>query len=122
MVVCIDFDGTLVEHCYPLIGEDIGAVPILKELLAAGHKLILFTMRSGTQLDEAVEWCAKRDIKLYGINENPQQKSWTASPKAYANLYIDDAALGVPLIYPENKRPYVDWIKVREYLVLHSIL
>ena len=57
----------------------------------------------------------ENDIELYGINENPNQ-SWSDSPKAYANYYLDDAAIGCPLIYPEEGRPYVDWIKIREIL------
>lgn len=40
----------------------------------------------------------------------------TSSPKVHADLYIDDAALGCPLIYnPDfSDRPYVDWEKVRQ--------
>lgn len=56
MIIAVDFDGTVVSHEYPHIGEDIGAVPVLKELVAAGHKLILYTMRSGRLLDEARMW------------------------------------------------------------------
>ena len=46
MDIVIDFDGTVVTHEFPKIGRDIGAVPVLKELVANGHRLILFTMRS----------------------------------------------------------------------------
>jgi hypothetical protein len=57
---------------------------------------------------------AQHGIPLMGVNENPSQKSWTSSPKAYAQLYIDDAALGTPLVYPESssERPYVDWAAI----------
>ena len=72
-------------------------------------------MRSGEELGEAVEWCEGHGIELYGVNTNPLQDQWTSSPKAYGQLYIDDAALGVPLLYDEP-RPYVDWVKVRELL------
>jgi len=48
-------------------------------------------------------------VPLVGINGNPEQGSWTISPKAYAHIYIDDAALGCPLIKPYQSRPYVDW-------------
>lgn len=138
MDICIDFDGTCVSHEFPAIGKDIGAVPVLKELVAAGHKLILFTMRSNRKvkkkqgedtivveenyLDDAVEWFKENDIALYGIQKNPRQRFWTTSPKAYGQLYIDDANLGCPLIYQEDERPYVDWVSVRELLVLHGIL
>lgn len=133
MDICIDFDGTCVTHEFPKIGKDIGALPVLKELVEAGHKLILFTMRSDRKkkkkvdgetiiveenvLSEALQWFEDNEIKLYGVQKNPTQRFWTSSPKAYGNLYIDDANLGCPLIYPEEGRPYVDWVKVREILV-----
>ena len=69
---------------------------------------------SGTKLDEAVEYIKKAGIKLYGINNNPVQCNWTSSPKAYANVYIDDAAYGCPLMLSNEMgaRPMVDWSKV----------
>ena len=67
----------------------------------------------GPTLSDAVDFLEKNGIKLYGINKNPDQKSWTKSPKAYADIYIDDAAFGCPLIRPKGfKRPCVDWEKV----------
>jgi len=126
MKIAIDFDGTVVTHEYPNIGQDIGAVPILKRIVGAGHLLILNTMRSGIELEAAVNWFKENDIPLYGVNEDPGQKKWTGSPKVYANLYIDDAALGCPLLYPVKGflpgedhiegRPYVDWERVEELL------
>ena len=95
-VVAIDFDGTCVTHDYPDVGKDIGAEITLKALVASGHKLILYTMRSGEELAHAQQWFADHDIPLYASQRNPQQDTWTSSPKCYANLYIDDATLGVP--------------------------
>jgi hypothetical protein len=119
--ICIDFDGTIVEHKYPAIGEPVPmAIETMKELHEKGSKLILFTMRSGKPLDEAVDYLKENGIELYGVNKNPTQWSWTKSPKAYGNIYIDDAALGCPLIHPEEGRPYVDWNKVRELLCLED--
>jgi len=133
--IAIDFDGTCVYHAFPKVGRDIGAVPVLKKLVAAGHKLILFTMRDNDKgkispitqgpedggLQDAVNWFLDNNIPLYGVQSNPTQELWTKSPKCYAHLYIDDAALGIPLVQDEwdNKpvgRPYVDWIKVEELL------
>lgn len=140
MDICIDFDGTCVTHEFPKIGKDIGAVPVLKKIVAAGHNLILFTMRSdmpegyttdkhinkefGNHLTDAVNWFKENNIPLYGINRNPTQNSWTKSPKAYAQLYIDDAALGCPLLFNEDKsnRPYVDWAKVAYHLKYLGII
>jgi hypothetical protein len=121
-IIGVDADGTLFTHEYPSIGKDIGATSVLLELLEAGHKLILYTMRSGKELDDAVEWCTCKGIPLYGVNSNPTQHKWTSSPKVYCNCYIDDAGLGIPLIRSNNERPYVDWIKVRELLVEQGYL
>lgn len=127
MIISVDFDGTCVTHEFPFVGKDIGAVPVLKELVESGNQLILFTMRSDTTkgnfLKDAVSWFNDNGIPLYGIQTNPAQTSWTSSPKAYAEMYIDDAALGCPLVYPGGvERPYVDWVKVREYLIDRSII
>ena len=135
MDILIDFDGTCVTHKFPGIGKDIGAVPVLKKLVKAGHRLILFTMRSnlltytslegtglvpnrkGNFLNQAIKWFLYNDIPLYGVQTNPTQSTWTESPKAYGQLMIDDSALGCPLIYPENgDRPYVDWERVENIL------
>ena len=55
-IIAVDFDGTVVTHAYPEIGEDAGAVPVLRELTGNGCRLILYTMRHGALLTEAVEW------------------------------------------------------------------
>jgi hypothetical protein len=118
MTICVDFDGTCVTHDYPLVGKDIGAIPILKRLVEEGNSLILWTMRSGKELNDAIKWFESNGIKLYGIQENPTQSSWTTSPKAYAQLYIDDAALGCPLIINNklSSRPFVNWNEVEKIL------
>ena len=119
MIIAIDFDGTCVTHEFPEVGKPIGAESIIKQLAARGDKIILFTMRSGETLDHAVNWFASHDIPLFGVNQNPEQHTWTQSPKPYAHIYIDDAALGVPLIHPLNgKRPFVDWAQVAALLGL----
>ena len=124
MEIAVDFDGTCVTHEYPKIGKDIGAIPVLRRLAGNGHKLILFTMRSGLQLDEAIEWFSTNNIPLYGIQYNPSQASWTSSNKCYAQLYIDDAALGCPLRgrMVAGDRPYVDWNVVEHLLEEQGIL
>lgn len=118
MKIAIDFDGTCVTHDFPLVGKDIGAIPVLKELVNNGHKLILFTMRSGNELIEAENWFKQNDIPLYGIQHDPDQNKWTSSPKCFANLYIDDAALGAPLKTDDklSDRPFIDW-KLAEKLL-----
>lgn len=122
MIIAVDFDGTCVDHRFPDVGPDLpGVVQILKALVARGDKLILWTMRSdgpeGYFLGDAVQWFKDRDIELWGIQRNPGQNTWTSSPKCYAQLYIDDAALGCPLHQLAwMKRPGVDWDAVAAVL------
>lgn len=129
MVIAIDFDGTLCKHEYPKIGDELpGAIETCLQLQKEGHKLILWTMRGNkpgaTTLDEAIAWCNDRGLEFWGINENPEQKEsgWSNSNKQYAQLYIDDAALGCPLNTDEYSeyydhtyegRPWVDWWTVK---------
>ena len=122
MEICVDFDGTCTTHEYPRIGKDIGSIPVLKKLIDNGHKLIIFTMRGAEELDAAVNWFEENGIPLYGIQKNPSQRNWTDSPKAYGQLYIDDAALGCPLIHGKHLRPYVDWVRVEELLIEQGII
>lgn len=135
MEIAIDFDGTCVTHEFPNVGADIGAVPVLKKIVNAGHSLILFTMRSdnrktlrtdiekttsgGNYLTDAVNWFKSNDIPLHGVQVNPSQNEWTTSPKCYAQLYIDDAALGCPLSWEPNisDRAFVDWKAVEKMLI-----
>lgn len=132
--IVLDFDGTVVKHRYPAVGEDIGAVPVLKRLVKNGHKLLLNTMRGRNSkgvdtLQPAIDWFALRGIPLYGVNENPSQKEWTSSPKVYGNIYIDDSTLGAPLKADTNptsesfaSSPYIDWGVVSIYLFYLGLL
>lgn len=117
-LIAVDFDGTVVTHAYPEIGDDAGAVPVLKELTDNGCRLILYTMRHGKLLDDAIRWFRERGIPLYAVNENPSQQRWTSSPKVHADLYIDDSSLGCPIRFVDGvKRPVADWTRIREQLV-----
>lgn len=108
--IAVDFDGTIVTHKYPEIGEPVEkALHTLRRLRGNNHDIILFTMRSGKKLEEAVKYLQNSGIRLYGVNANPSQGSWTASPKPYAHIYIDDASAGCPLKPVEGDRPVVDW-------------
>lgn len=133
MEICVDFDGTCVTHDYPSVGKDIGSIPVLKKLVEKGHNLILWTMRcdSGVKsgkfesgLTDAINWFKDNGIKLYHYQCNPTQKEWTQSPKCYAQLYIDDAALGCPLKYDPmiSDRPFVNWQEVEKLLKQQNIL
>lgn len=122
MIVAVDFDGTIVEHEYPDVGKPVpGAIEWMRRWQDAGAKLILWTMRDRWNqvegrdcLREAVDYCKQAGVEFHGVNRNPEQQSWTGSPKVYANIYVDDAAFGCPLIesMQAGKRPFVNWEQV----------
>lgn len=98
MVIAVDFDGTIVEHKYPEIGKEIPfATATLKMLTKEKHRLILWTVRKGPLLDEAVEWCRQRGVEFYAVNKNfPEEKVDEGGGycKIDAELFIDDRNLG----------------------------
>ena len=123
-IIAVDFDGTCVEHDYPEVGMDVeGAVEVLRALNDKGHRIILFTMRSGAKLEAAIKWFKQRKIGLWSVNNNPEQKEWTDSVKVYAHYYIDDSALGCPIMFIDGApRPAVNWTKVRTILENDGVL
>ena len=98
MTIAVDFDGTIVEHRYPEIGREIPfAIDTLKMLSREGHRLILWSVREGHLLDEAVAWCRERGLEFYAINKDfPEEtrKHDNYSRKLKAELFIDDRNVG----------------------------
>ncbi len=98
MTIAVDFDGTIVEHRYPKIGEEIPfATETLKILAQERHKLILWAVREGELLEEAIEWCRQRGVFFYSVNKDypEEEKSHNGfSRKLKADLFIDDRNLG----------------------------
>jgi len=96
-VIAIDFDGTVVEHKYPEIGKEmLFAFATLKALQDKGHKLILWTIRTGELLQEAVDYCEKNGIVFYAINKNYPEEilDEKTSRKLNADIFVDDRAIG----------------------------
>lgn len=129
MVIAVDFDGTIVEHRYPEIGKEVPfAIQTLKMLIKEQHRLILWTVREGELLDEAVEWCKQRGVEFWAINkdypEEEKENNNNYSRKLKADLFIDDRNVGgLPewgLIYQmvQTKKNYKQVIK--EQLSAHS--
>ena len=98
MTIAIDFDGTIVEHRYPQIGPEIPfATDTLRMLMQERHRLILWTVREGKLLEEAVEWCRQRGVEFYAVNQDyPEEEKGDKgfSRKLKADLFIDDRNLG----------------------------
>lgn len=99
MTIAVDFDGTIVEHRYPEIGEEKPfAVQTLRMLIAEHHQLILWTVREGQLLDNAINWCRERGIEFYAVNRDYPEETFTNndhfSRKIKADIFIDDRNLG----------------------------
>ena len=76
MTIAVDFDGTIVEERYPEIGpERPFATETLRMLIRDQHRLILWTVREGELLEEAVRWCRERGVEFYAVNRDyPEEK------------------------------------------------
>ena len=98
MTIAVDFDGTIVRHRYPKIGDEIPfATETLRLLLRDRHRLILWTVREGKLLDEAIEWCRARGVEFYAVNRDFPEEGATGSGfsrKIKADLFIDDRNFG----------------------------
>ena len=103
MIIAVDFDGTIVEHRYPAIGKEIPfAIDTLKRLIDDGHKLVLWSVREGELLDDAVRWCEERGLRFYAVNKNFDEDSDNEnlennaaySRKLKAKVFIDDRNVG----------------------------
>ena len=99
MVIAVDFDGTIVEHQYPQIGPEIPfATETLRMLIQEHHRLILWSVREGALLDEAVEWCRQRGVEFYAVNrdypEEEKEKNNHFSRKLKVDMWIDDRNVG----------------------------
>jgi hydroxymethylpyrimidine pyrophosphatase-like HAD family hydrolase len=97
LIIAIDFDGTIVEDAYPDIGKPkIFALETIKRLQGDGHRLILWTYRSGRKLKEAVNFCEKQGIEFYAVNKNYPEEEFDGkiSRKIHADLFIDDRNIG----------------------------
>lgn len=99
MTIAVDFDGTIVTHKYPNIGEEIPfAVDTLKMLRNDGHKLILWSVREGELLNAAVQWCRDRGLEFYAVNRDYPEETTDNNPyfsrKLKVDMFIDDRNLG----------------------------
>ncbi len=95
--VAVDFDGTIVENEYPAVGKPmLFAFETLKELQQRGFVLILWTVRTGKLLDEAVKFCRQNGVEFYAVNRNhPEEQPDDDTPrKLDVDIFIDDRNLG----------------------------
>lgn len=113
LIIAVDFDGTVVEHRYPEIGDIIpNAFEVLRELQENGHKLILWTVRDGIDLEKAVDFCLDNGIIFYAINQSKPDEEFNKyiSRKIDVDIFIDDRNIG----------GFLGWEKIREILMPDS--
>ena len=95
--IAVDFDGTLCTNKYPEIG--LPNVTLIERLikLKDSNTLILWTCRTGDQLNKAVEWCKNHGLEFDYVNENSEltlaKYNYEDSRKITADIYIDDRAI-----------------------------
>ncbi|MDD6124504.1 MAG: hypothetical protein PUB53_08700 [Bacteroidales bacterium] len=101
MIIAVDFDGTIVEHAYPKIGKERPfATATLRQLQKDGHLLVLWSVREGELLEEAVKWCKERGVTFYAVNKNTDEEGRenadnpNYSRKLKVHMFIDDRNLG----------------------------
>lgn len=111
--IAVDFDGTIVEHVYPGIGKDmLFAFETLKELQKNGALLILWTFRSGNELEQAVDYCRQKGVEFYAVNRNYPEEIFdeSISRKINADVFIDDKNVG----------GFLGWGKIWQILSLYD--
>lgn len=99
MIIAVDFDGTIVEHAYPAVGKPIPfAIEALKRLQQEQHQIILWSVREGQLLQDAINYCHERGLDFYAVNSNfPDETSihdGNTARKLTADIFIDDRNLG----------------------------
>ena len=111
MIFAVDFDGTLCEDKFPAIGKEIKRnTDFLRKYVqnSPHNEWILWTMREGDRLKEALEWLTSIGLKPDAVNDNLDRlkADWQNNPrKVYADFYLDDHNFTVPI---ENGAPIVN--------------
>lgn len=125
MIIAVDFDGTLVQCPDNFNLDEFVAVPNAVEVvgkLLRFHYVYIWTVRcKELGLDSLEKFLADNDLKVDGINYKKDQYTYSSSPKLDANIYIDDKALGCPIML-FNKRPVVNWWEVEKMLTKEGYL
>ena len=115
LIIAVDFDGTIVEDAYPAVGKPkLFAFDTLKKLQNEGHRLILWTYRSGKKLEEAVKFCESNGISFYAVNASYQDEEfdYETSRKIHADIFIDDRNVG----------GFIGWGNVHQLLLNQEIV
>lgn len=97
MTIAVDFDGTLADtDATKIYSPNTKLINYLIARRENGDKVILWTCREGSRLEQAVEWCKEQGLEFDAVNDNlPGLKLFGINPrKIAADVYIDDAMYG----------------------------
>lgn len=125
MIIAVDFDGTIVEHRYPAIGKEIPfAIQTLRQLQSDGHRLILWSVREGELLQEAVDYCKERGVNFYAVNADFEEdgSGRSFSRKIKADLFIDDRNVGGLLDWGTIYALIQKKMNIEEYLIEEGVV
>lgn len=129
IVVYLDFDGTVVEHTFPSVGQpNPGALDVVRKLIGAGHEIILNTMRvhfGQKPMLDSIYYLSANGIEDFIPSKNKHHPlRWDVKEAVKSGeLYIDDAAPNMPLIPAiHSKGDMVDWKKVESQLIENGII
>ena len=107
MIIAVDFDGTIVEHRYPAIGKEI-----------------LWSVREGRLLQEAVDYCKERGVNFYAVNADFEEEDGSGrsfSRKIKADLFIDDRNVGGLLDWGTIYALIQKNMGIEEYLIQEGV-
>lgn len=95
MIIALDFDGTVVEHDFPRIGDlKPDADVYLRKIVEDGHRLVLWTCRKDGTLIDAIQFMKEIGVELTAANTNDPSVDFTTSDKIYYDIIIDDRIIG----------------------------
>lgn len=127
MIIAIDFDGILCTNEFPDIGSpDYEMISIVRQLIDAGHEVILWTSRTGEELIAAIDWCGERGLHFTEVNENApsnreqyERKYPQGTRKIYADIYVDDHNVGFNEVTGYDRTKVIKWLQkgVRQWEV-----
>lgn len=130
MIVAVDFDGVLCEDAFPRIGTPhYDVIQLVREIIDAGHEVVLWTARADGRLTEAVEWCEDYGLRFCAVNENApsnraryEREFPGGTRKVYADVYLDDksAEFRHTEMYVGHKAALYNMVKSARKVILNG--
>ena len=107
-IAAVDFDGTIVQHRFPRLGNPMPDVHEGLRKLSEKFDIVVWTCRCGYEADEAERFMNEQELPFATINKGVA--GWDEAQgcrKIYADIYIDDRNFGG---FP-GWRAVIDWLE-----------